>query len=306
MSIAIITSIAVTAILFEIALRSLVPPGQEPAGPFHTPELRTKVNQYESTPSFDLMITGSSIAAVNYNSVEVARVANEQGKPLSVFNAGIRGCNFIGITPVIEQFFFNKSRPETLLIVVSPTDLSETNVSRHRRSINYIKGITPEPIKRSLLTLASDKFWLYGFRKETVEFAKTLKWRYENLVEELGYVNMGSTPRNWRKPQLQFDIDGSASRAFVKLIREAKDENVNVVLLPSMGSPEFRERVTEQERSEFLELLKMVSDESDVMLLDELTPNEPTQYIDSVHLATESARIESEALAKELHSLQVI
>jgi len=303
---AVIISFVAFALLLEITLRILIPSGQEPVGPFHTPELRTKVTQYESTPSFDLMITGSSIAAVNYNSLEVARVAREQGKTLRVFNAGIRGCNFIGITPVIEKFFFRKSRPGTLLIVASPTDLSETHAARHKRSVNYLNGITAEPVRRSLLTLVSDYFWLFGFRKEAVVFAKTKEWRYENLVEDYGYVNMGSTPRNWRKPQLEFDINGPASQAFLQLIREAKAEKIKVILLPSLGSPEFRERMTEQERTDFLEILRKISVESKVTLLDELTPDKPKHYIDNVHLATDSARMESAALAQKLRSLAAI
>ena len=289
-----------TVLLLELLLRLLVPTNQHPVGSYHTPELRTKVMQHRSEKPFDVLLAGSSVAAVNYNPEQIQRVAAAQEHQISVFNAGIRGCNFICITPALTQLFLADSKPHLLIILVSPGDLSERHRFRIRQSKTYLDAISVSPVKRRLQNLASSSLWIYGFREELVTLARTGKWQYEDLVEQRGYVNMGSKPRKWRSPVLHFDMNGPSSLALVELIRYASNKSIDVMLLPSLGSPEQRTQITSAEQQAFNDLLHKVSVEEGVQLLDELTPLSPNTYIDGVHLDTASALRQSTALAEKL------
>lgn len=291
-------------LLVETTVRLIMPDGSVPAGGYHNAEIRQQIEHFRNTDDVNLLLVGSSITAVNFPALVLEEQLQDKGlSHITVFNAGIRGCNYGCIKTGIETFYTNNHQPQTLVLIVNPVDVNEGNPTVVGRSIKFKDSFAVPEFKRKLLTLISDTSHAVGFSSEIKQFIRKRKWPGNpSTIDERGYVDMGSKVIRRYDDPITISLDGPLSQALIALATNATANGSRVIVVPTYGDSIAREKFSEKSRKDFAALLETL-DAIDKVELVELKPDyiPDSNYIDNIHLNTAGAVNSATALSEALY-----
>jgi len=289
----------------ELGLRFIIPSNHVPTGSWYNAELRDQVDQLKSMSHVDLMITGSSIAAVNLRPSEIDSVYQKNNIALKSFNAGIRGCNYTCINIGFQKLFLSQKEPRYVLIVVTPTDLNESNKFVINRSNNFIKSFSTKIYVKTIVNTLSHS-WLFGFRSEIREYFKSREWIYEeSKITKQGHIQLGDKRegenRSLRKNIITVDPSGPISNSLYELTTSILSQNIKVIVLPGLMNSNAHSVINESTWNNFSIVLDNLANNKDVTILNanHLIPSDEN-FIDPVHLSNKSSVNYSQTVAEFL------
>lgn len=288
----------------EQGLRLLVPPGHIPTGSWHNAELRDQARQLEAMSEVDLMITGSSVAAVNLRPTVMDAALEKHGLRINSFNAGIRGCDYSCIGPLFQQLFVSRNKPDYAMLVVAPRDLNEANAFAMERSQGFLKTFGMKEYAANLVDVFSYA-WIFGFRKEIRQYISTREWLYDkSKIPEQGHVQLGDKKLRRHNFQLKVDAHGRMASALYALTDSLLAQDIDVVVLPGLFDSETRLRIDTESWRNYSEVLSRLAGNDHVTLLDanHLIPADD-QFIDRDHLSNTASAAYSEVIARYLYEL---
>ncbi len=274
-------------LVLELSVRSLVPDGHRPSGAWRNVELRDQAHQLASMPAPDIMFTGSSISAVNLPPQAFEDTLAERNVPLTAFNAGIRGCNYLCIGPGLEDVFLSRAHPRYVVLVVAPVDVNEGNKFVTRRSQSFLRTFETSNLARIFENALSAVSWLFGFRAEIQQWLDTQAWRHEmSFIGVKGHINLGFEPRT-RFPSRDIVIDPSQpiSQALLELAKTLRDNDIEVIVIEGLGDSSLHAMLTHEDNQAWAALFARLDAIAGVRVVDvsDLRPADE-QFIDRVHL----------------------
>lgn len=283
---------AACMIALEIASRVLIPGDPIPRGGYHSAEIREQTLQYQELEQLDLLIIGSSIAAVNFPPQSIDATLRRNGKAdFTTFNAGIRGCNYSCIAVGVSNNYLSRNIPRQALLVVGPPDINHTNTFVVSRSQDFINSFEQPAHRRWFRNSLSSISSLYGFDEQIRSYLTRGRFNFDTAkVTVRGQVDMGDKDRARPPEYPEFDIQSPAFRALDELIDLLKSKDVHVVLLPILGDSQARSKLLDNAKTEFYALLVQLADLKSIELLRIPEAHMPDEgYIDDIHLNFESA-----------------
>ena len=294
---------AALLISVDIGLRWFLPSDHRPSGSAHNVELRDQQAQLaEMAEPIDLMITGSSVAAVNLRPSVIDRVAAESGSDFRSFNAGIRGCDYGCIGPGFWQWFWREKQARVVALVVSPVDLNDANRSVRQRSEDFLRSFEKPSLQRFMEDTLRH-WWLFGFRAEIKTWLGEGQWHFEpSKVTTQGHTDMGSEPEARYQWRYRFDQTGPTFLALARLIEQLQQAQVGVILVPGLMDGATWQAMPDQQRQDYDQLLQQLSGLAGVVTVS--TPTSPADgdFIDQLHLSSEASKAYSRAIAPALVS----
>ena len=288
-------------IVLELVVRFLVPDGHHPTGSWHNHELRIQAGQLEAMNHVDLMITGSSVAAVNFPPLAMEAVFSERGVNQKIFNAGIRGCDYEGIAEGFRTVFWQRKHASHVMLVVTPVDVNEANQAVRRRSADFIRSFNTPPHAAKAKDLLSNS-WLFGFRGEIFEFIKTQDWIHEvPMVSQQGHIDMGNQQRKRYDLELNIYRDGPTAQALLDLSQWLIDRNVKLIVVEGPMDSQITGLVSKDQRLRFDALIQMLQalENTHYINATDLIPPDG-EFIDQLHLNTDAAKQYASRLAIRL------
>jgi hypothetical protein len=287
----------------EVGLRLMVPENHHPTGSWYNEELRDQVQQLEELDKVDIMILGSSVAAVNFPPLVMDLEFERNGHDWTSFNAGVRGCRYNCIELAFRKIFWSRKQPRTVLLVVAPIDVNEANESGLARSERFIESFRIG----SLQAFASDLFrhvWVVGWKSEVFQFLKRGRWLHEpSLVEVRGHVNMPDKP-DYKARKRIFHIDpdrGELSRSLTDLVEFLVVNGVKVGLVKGIMTSDAYADLGEAQEAEFDRLLTQLSLQPEVELIDATSLAPPNaHFLDQLHLKYPHAKTYGRDIARAL------
>ncbi|MFK7893238.1 MAG: hypothetical protein AB8B63_20655 [Granulosicoccus sp.] len=293
----------------DLAARVALPDDRIARGAYHSAELREQVQQYQQIPAPDLLIIGSSIAAVNFPPETLDATLRENGYVnFTSFNAGIRGCNYICIKRGIHKHYLSHSLPKNALLVVGPQDISSNNAFVVSRSRDFVASFDLPATQRWFRNTLSHLSSLYGFDEHIREFLTGGDWNFDTArVAERGHVNMGNDERPRYPEYPQFTDSGEPVESLESLIQSLKDKGVHVIILPILGDSQAIAKLKGSAKQDFFTLARRIATTHDVSLLEALEGHLPDEaYIDDIHLNYPGAREHGKLVAMRLLQQNVL
>jgi len=288
----------------EIAVRFWIPAGARPAGSYYNEELRDQVAQLEKTSRIDLYFVGSSVAAVNLVPVAFDDELRKRGIEFNSFNAGIRGSDLEGAAEGFFTLFWRQRRAANVAVIVSPVDLNEAESFVRDRTQAMIRSFRKPKLVAKMEEWLSVS-WLFGFRSELREFARKGKWTHTpSMVSTRGHVDMGEAPHRRYNFIFRFDPDGPTARALRALVARLTRRGVRVLVVEGLLDSGTWKTIDPESRETFWRILEAAAAPENarfVRLRASARPRDD-EFIDQLHLGTESARRFSRAMARELAS----
>lgn len=293
----------VLVVIAELVVRVSLPSGKIPRGAYHSSEFRQQVAHYADAVPVDMLLIGSSVAAVNYPAMPLdTRLAELGMDGFTTFNGGIRGCNYECIATGIRRHYLNEFRPPVALFVISPADLNIDNsgvVARsHRFAADMERGIIARTARQALSRIS----YLYGFKEEVREWLISGQWNFDPAeVSERGYVDMGSIERGRNTQVPRITPDSALTLSLKSLVNELVDSGTRVILVTTVGDSLARFLFTDEAQQQLDDLLASLTQHPDVHELAMDTSQIPdTDYIDTSHLTSEAAIINAQRFAEHL------
>ena len=164
-------------------MRQSLPAGKIPRGAYHSGEFRQQVEQYPQALPVDMIIIGSSVAAVNYPPVALDNRLAELGlNKFTTYNAGIRGCNYSCIATGIRKHYLPDFKPPLVLAVISPADLNIDNTGVVDRSNRFASDMERSVVGRFARQGLSYISYLYGFKEEARDWLTLGGWTFDPAV----------------------------------------------------------------------------------------------------------------------------
>ena len=288
----------------ELVVRCSLPEGKVPRGAYHSSEFRQQVEHYPDALPVDMLIVGSSIAAVNYPPVPLDERLRELGyTDFTTYNGGIRGCNYECIAIGTRRHYLSEFQPSVVLVVVSPADLNIDNEGVVARSKQFVADMQRNVVSRKARQLLSTLSYVYGFKEEVRPWLLSGEWEFDPAVlGERGYVDMGSIERGRGTAVPRLAQDSELSLGLVSLVTELSTSGTQVILVPAVGDSLARLLFTDQARVEFRKLLDSLLALDNVYELTLDTTHIPdSDYIDTGHFDSETAIVIARTLADSLH-----
>ena len=295
--------VLVLVLAAELVVRGSLPAGKIPRGAYHSSEYRHQVESYPDALPVNMMIIGSSVAAVNYPPVPLDEQLAELGQTgFTTYNAGIRGCNYECIATGIRRNYLEVFQPPVALLVIDPADLDIDNKGVVARSKQFADDIQRNVVSRTARQLLSSISRVYGFKEEVRSWLLSGAWEFDpSVLGERGYVDMGSTDKGRDTTVARITQDSELSRGLVSLVTQLSETGTQVILLPVVGDSLANLLFTDQARSEFRQLLdSMVPLDNVHELTMDMNHIPDSSYIDTLHLDSQTAIANSRALADSL------
>ena len=295
--------VLVLVLVAEITIRLLLPSGKIPKGAYHSSEFRQQVAQYQAALPVDMLIIGSSVAAVNYPPVPLDDQLQASGKSgFSTFNAGIRGCNYACIATGVRTHYLEDYQPPVVLAVLSPADLNIDNTGVVARSSDFSADMQRGIISRTGRNVLSGISYLYGFKEEIRGWLTSGRWDFDPAIQgQRGYIDMGSEQRNRSTEVPRITADSDLTQALRGLVDELAQAGTTVILMPVEGHSLSRLLFTDEARGQLRELVDSMSEHPNVHeLVVDTTVIPDENYIDTLHLDTDSAAANAQRLALSL------
>lgn len=293
----------VLVLIAEFTVRIVMPTGKIPKGAYHSSEFRQQVELYRDTVPVDMLIIGSSVAAVNYPPVPLDDQLHALGiQDFTTYNAGIRGCNYSCIATGIRRHYTTVFQPEYILAVVGPADLNIDNAGVVDRSNRFAADMQRNNLVRSARQILSSLSALYGFKEEVRQWLTSGEWDFDPaLFGERGYIDMGSIERKRNKAVPRITQDSELTLSLISLLQELADSGSQVILLPVEGDSLARSLYNDNARAQMRLVLDQLTQHPDIHELTvDVSHFEDSNYIDTSHLATQVAIASSQLLAKHL------
>lgn len=287
----------------ELTVRLALPAGKVPRGAYHSSEFRQQVEQYREAIPVDMLITGSSVAAVNYPPVPLDERLHELGKTgFTTYNAGIRGCNYECIAVGVRRHYLPEFQPPIVLLVLSPADLNIDNDGVVARSRRFVSDMERGPITRAGRQMLAGVSYLYGFKEEIRDWLTSGKWTFDPAVlGERGYIDMGSEERGRNKAVPHITEDSELTLALISLVEQLSSMGTKVILLPVEGDSIARSLFNEDARLALRKLMNSLTKHANVHELTIDTSDIPDgDYIDTSHLSSGKAVLNAQRLAEHL------
>ena len=292
----------VLLLLAELVTRIALPGNQKPRGGYHNSELRQQIEQYAAVPTPDLLMVGSSISSANISSTAFGqRVAQLVGKPFTVYNSGVRGCNYRCIQMAVNKYYLPVHQPANVLLVVNPSDVNSANVVVQQRSDEFISSFEKNKIVFHAENLMSNISYLYGFRGQILARLLHRQWNFDSsVVESDGHVDMGSAPmtRYLDKPVIL--ASGGLTDTLIDFANSLVNRGIAVSVLSELGDSQARSLISQSNMDNYNALINRLGEINGVQVL-----NMPTgvpadeDFIDTLHLSSESSRAFGRLLAQE-------
>ena len=293
----------VLVLVSEIFVRIALPVGKVPRGAYHSSEFRQQVEQYPDALPVDMLIVGSSVASVNYPPApldEQLRALGQTG--FTTYNGGIRGCNYYCIAIGIQRLYIPVFQPAIVLVVLGPADLNIDNEVVVARSKQFAADMERNLVSRTARQLLSTISYLYGFKEEVRAWLLSGNWEFDPAVlGKRGYVDMGSTVRGRNTAVPRITQDSELSMGLVSLVKQLSTTGTQVIILPVIGDSLARLLYTDQAQNEYIRLVNSLLTLDNVHELRVDTTHIPdSEYIDTSHLNSRTAIVNSRALADSL------
>lgn len=292
----------------ECAVRITLPDGKLPKGGYPNAEVRQQHHQYKNEKNIDMLVVGSSVAAVNFPPVAIDDEFRKLGqKDFVTFNAGIRGCNFACISRGVEYFYLNEKLPKNILLVISPEDLDSDNSTVINRSNIFVNTLNRPAAKKWITTKMSDICKIFGFQEHIQSLLTTGSWDFDSATVSLrGHIDMGSLPRRRfdRSPAISRSSDLSIDA--IRFTKKVASMGIHIIVLPALGDSNARAQIADSSQNQFKLLLQDLSSIDNVTLIDissEFTANlipDDTAYIDNLHLNSAASLSNGTQIAREL------
>ena len=298
----------------EILVRVVMPQDKIAKGRYPNAEVRRQFIQYQKEAKVDMLIAGSSVAAVNFPPKAIDSALNQAGvKPFVSFNGGIRGCNMTCISQGTIDLYLSQKLPKYLLLVVSPEDLDSGNKTVIRRSEQFVNQLRRPKLSRWFQTIASDASKLFGFQQHVRNYLKSGSWEFDPAqVLTRGHVDMGSQERTHFGNSPAIETDSPLSSQLQEFVSHLTDRGINVIVLPTEGDSEARYKFTKKSRSAFSMLLHQLSLNPDVNLINADREGalslyqKDSAYIDNLHLNSVNAQAHGELVGQLLYRLRAV
>lgn len=297
----------------EFLVRSYMPASKLPKGGFPNAEVRQQVDQYQREDKVDMLIVGSSVAAVNFPPQAIDKEVNKNYPSFVTFNGGIRGCNIVCIKQGTLQLYLSSRTPRYILYTISPEDLDTSNKTVIKRSQKFVTQLNRSYLSLSVHTLAADRSHLFGFQEHIRAYISSGKWEFD-LAKVLvrGHVDMGSNDRVHFANSPLVKVDSELTGLLREFITIVTSMGVRVILLPVGGDSEARRQFTQSSRDAFALILSQLSENSNVTLVDtSYQPVSPlhqqdSAFIDNLHLNSKYSQTQGRATGKLLIDLRVL
>jgi len=295
--------VLIVLVIIELAVRWMIPAERIPKGAYHSSEFRQQVEQYTDAVPVDMLIVGSSVAAVNYPpSTLDARLQESGYSGFTSYNAGIRGCNYECIAKGVRRFFLQQFQPPTVLLVVNAIDINDDSEFVVERSRRYAADMERGSISRAGRNMLSGISYIYGFKEELRDWLTSGQLTFDPAVlKERGHVDMGSVERGRFEEVPHIESQSSSSQSLQALVNELAEDEITVIILPVDGDSMARAAFNEVNRMQFRQLLDQMTDHQNVHeLVIDLEHFSDSDYIDTMHLNSQSAQSNGELLAERL------
>jgi hypothetical protein len=289
-------------ILIEILIRLSVPKNHYPAGHWWNLQIRDKTYQFEELSYVDIIFMGSSVSSVNIPPESFDNEMGENGISITSFNAGIPGSDWEGLSVGYEKLFWKRKQSKYIVLVISPSDLDETNKSVRKRTATFIETLNMPFYQTAIVDLLSNS-WLFGFRNEIRVLLKTFQWKSEPFT---GIGIRGYTPMdrgctfNVEFP-VTIDKSGIISKSLVRLVNNitSQDKNVKVIIIEALMHSKLR-KYNSNKLDNFYNLLRDLQKIERTVFLDakNIIPTDE-YFIDPFHLNEAGANLYARNLAKQ-------
>ena len=295
--------VIVLVLVAELIVRSSLPAGKVPRGAYHSSEFRHQVESYPDALPVDMLIIGSSVAAVNYPPAPLDEQLRHLGQTgFTTYNAGIRGCNYDCITTGIRRHYMDIFQPPIALVVIDPADLDIDNKGVMARSRQFVDDMQRNVVSRTARQLLSAISRVYGFKEEVRSWLVSGKWEFDpSTPGERGYIDMGSTDKGRDVTVARITQDSELSRDLISLVSQLSETGTQVILLPVVGDSLANLLFTDQARDELRQLLdSMLALDNVHELTMDMSYIPDSNYIDTLHLDSQTAIANSRAVADSL------
>ncbi len=290
-------------VVLETAVRLIAPDGLKPKGGYRNSEIRQQLQQFHKVENLDLLIVGSSIAAVNFPPESIdQKLSNEGSRAFTSFNSGIRGCNYSCILEGIRHYYLPHAKPRYALLVVGTVDIDYSNKTVVQRSEKFIESIEQPSHRLWFRNIASSLSWVYGLDDEIRAYIVNQRWIVDSAkVTVRGHIDMGSDPRRRFPDDPQFDRESDSIQALTELIDLLKKHGVTVTLLPALGDSQGRAKLKVSTKQKFHDLIRQIAAQEKVHYLQFAPGYMPDDYyIDDIHMHHEAALKHGEYVADKL------
>jgi hypothetical protein len=285
-----------------LIVRYFVPNDQYPTGHWRNNELKIQTEQLEKLPKVDIMFTGSSYCSVNISPEYFDNEMKKNGISTISFNAGIRGCDYEGISEGFKKLFWSLKKSKYVVLVISPYDLDESNKGVRNRSKSFIKTFNIPSYEAKVIDFLSNS-WLFGFRNEIKDYFETGEWKYEYPL----VGDRGNTPM-YRETNLEvadnrtlvINEKDTIYQSLFNLVNYLSEDDKKVIIIEAVHINLVREKIYPEISEIFQNILSHLDNIRNAIILDieDIHP-EDKYFIDSGHLSVEGAKLYARDLARK-------